>query len=448
MSSPGKNLGDLPNSTDRHLLNLGDLPATSPRTIGCWVSMALRRLDDLDVPRVYLGGLSAARNEAGLRAAAITHVVDLTASGIDYEGFRHQGVRYLRIDIQDQPRANLTAHIPRINDFVNMARKKHGAAVLLHCSSGNSRSAAAAAAYLVEHCGMTLQRALEVCAGANKLCINVGFLTQLADFEMATMMYRIEQRVPRPLESTLEKERAQVRTTIDLTELAVDQLVTQYENGFICRGMLREVFTRDLCRAALEDFPITETGLVDAMMCLEQQNRRPSNSVREADLAAYENLRADAIEKQKRREQRELEAIREATGDEPLDSSAVADLLAVDAEEKDEAIAKLRGLKTREDIEAQIELDVAEMATTDEGSEEVQALPRKSFCHASLHALSNRSLVHSLARPTGADDSDAAFQQKKGRKQCFKNYRRGPPARGTGRRTSSRKAPERRTTRC
>ena len=361
--------------------------------------MALRRLEGIDAPAIYLGGLSAARNEAELRAAAVTHVVDLTASGIDYEGFRHRGVRYLRIDLQDQPRADLAVHLPRINDFVNMARKKHGASVLLHCSSGSSRSAAAVAAYLVEHCAMTLQRALEVCACATKLCINVGFLSQLADFEVATMLHRIDRRVPRPSELTLKSEREQVRTTIDLTELAVDQLMVQYEDGFLCRGMPQEVFTRDLCRAALEERPITEAGLVDAMMCLEQQNRRSSKCVREADLAAYEKLRAEANEKQKRREQREMEAIREGTGEE-LDGSVVAapvDLLAEDAEEKDAAIAKLRVLKTREDIDAQIELDVAEMAAAAKGSE-VRALHRQSLWSrtARLHHQTGdwRALAH------------------------------------------------------
>ena len=73
----------------------------------------------------------------------------------------------------DQPRADLASHLPRINEFVNMARKKHAAPVLLHCSSGNGRSLAAACAYLVEHCDMTLQRALEVCAAATTLSINV-----------------------------------------------------------------------------------------------------------------------------------------------------------------------------------------------------------------------------------------------------------------------------------
>ena len=95
------------------------------------------------------------------------------ASGIDYEGFRHKDIRYLRIDLQDQPRADLASHLPRINEFVNMARKKHAAPVLLHCSSGNGRSLAAACAYLVEHCDMTLKRALEVCAAATTLSINV-----------------------------------------------------------------------------------------------------------------------------------------------------------------------------------------------------------------------------------------------------------------------------------
>ena len=135
--------------------------------------MALAKLEGIDAPALFVGGLAAARQEAALRAERITHIVDLTASGIDYEGFRHKDIRYLRIDLQDQPRADLASHLPRINEFVNMARKKHAAPVLLHCSSGNGRSLAPACAYLVEHCDMTLKRALEVCAAATTLSINV-----------------------------------------------------------------------------------------------------------------------------------------------------------------------------------------------------------------------------------------------------------------------------------
>ena len=418
--------------------------------------MALCKLDGIDAPAIYLGGLSAARDEAALRSHSITHVVDLTASGIDYEGFRHRGVRYLRVDLQDQPRADLATHLPRINDFVNMARKKHGAPVLLHCSSGTSRSAAAACAYLVEHCAMTMRRALDVCGSATKLCINVGFLRQLADFEVATMLYRIDRRVPAPPELTLKKEREQVRPTIDVTELAVDQLTLQYEDGFLCRGMPREVFTRELCRAALEERPITEAGLVDAMMCLEQQNRRRSNSVRQPDLAAYEKQRAEADERERRREQRELEASRRAASEALEDGSAAVqpseqdrDLLAEDAEEKDEAISKLQQLKTLEDVDAQIEHDVAEMTTSALGAgvppgqvrtfwTPARALgprcilaARPAFC--ALHCTRTVAKGPSGQRDCAAANGDAAIQEAPGRTRCRADAAGGPPARGRGR---------------
>ena len=338
--------------------------------------MALVRLEGIDDPPIYLGGLSAARSEPALRAASITHVVDMTASGIDYEGFRHRGVRYLRIDLQDQPRADLATHLPRINEFVNMARKKHGAPVLLHCSSGTSRSPAAACSYLVEHCAMTLRRALDVCAGATKLSINVGFLRQLADFEVALALYRIDRRVPVPPPLTLKQEREQVRPTIDVTELAVDQLMGQHEGGFLCRGMPREMFTRELCRAALEERPITEAGLIDAMMCLEQQNRQQSHTVRPVDLAAYSKQRTDLEERNQRREQRQ-QAARQAMGGY---EAGERDLLAEDAEEKDGAFSQLRVLNVN-DVASQVVEDVADMATG--ASEEVrQPLESTPVLHA------------------------------------------------------------------
>eukprot|EP01052_Picozoa_sp_SAG31_P008096 SAG31_NODE_400_length_16240_cov_5.159098_5_plen_143_part_00 len=103
-------------------------------------------------PFIYIGGMSAARSEPTLKAKGVTHIVELTATGIDYEGFsvlvaflilpiqmtvqilhlttqlalQHEGMEYVRVNIQDQPRERICDHFEAINNFVHKARQHAG----------------------------------------------------------------------------------------------------------------------------------------------------------------------------------------------------------------------------------------------------------------------------------------------------------------------------------
>jgi hypothetical protein len=183
----------------------------------------------------------------------------------------------------------------------------------------------------------------------------VGFLKQLSQFEVAQQLAIIDGRVPAPPPETSARQRAAVRTSIDVGELAVDMLMAQHRDGFLCRGMPPAVFTRDLCRAALEERPITGAGMVDAMMFLEQQNRTRSNTDRATpDLTAYKQLEA-------KREARERAA-------DPTDAAAAAqrDVQLADAADTEGAIGQLASLKAAElgddRLDAMVEEDVSSMA--------------------------------------------------------------------------------------
>jgi hypothetical protein len=309
-----------------------DAAAVSPRPGGAF---SLLGIGD---PPLYLGGLAAARDGPELRSRQVTHVVDLTASGIDYEGFRHQGVRYLRVDVQDHARTALSDHFLRINEFINMARKKHAASVLLHCSFGRGRAPAAACAYLVAHCNMSLSEALEmVNTSVGGVVINLGFMRQLCEFEVAEATRRIRAQVPIPPPATLARLTSEVRSSVDLTMCAKQQLLQQFRDGFLCRGMSTDEFSNEICDAALHLHPPTDDGLVDAMMWLEQQNRRQSLTKRSADLAAFEDARRQNQDHERRRLERDREAARqelewkhaEAAGQAAAEEAAAAATAAV-----------------------------------------------------------------------------------------------------------------------
>jgi hypothetical protein len=64
--------------------------------------------------------MQAARKAATLAEHGITRVVDLTAKGIDYEGFNHPGVEYHRVDIQVRLGRIIASDIEAPNLLVNL----------------------------------------------------------------------------------------------------------------------------------------------------------------------------------------------------------------------------------------------------------------------------------------------------------------------------------------
>ena len=90
---------------------------------------------------LYLGAVASARSAGPLRAANIKCIVDLTAKGVDHEGVRHKGIKYLHVDVADVPGAamQLGKSLPATTAFIAKARAA-GRGVLVHCRYGKVRS--------------------------------------------------------------------------------------------------------------------------------------------------------------------------------------------------------------------------------------------------------------------------------------------------------------------
>uniref|UniRef100_A0A4X2JZY1 Dual specificity protein phosphatase 12 n=2 Tax=Vombatus ursinus TaxID=29139 RepID=A0A4X2JZY1_VOMUR len=96
-------------------------------------------------PGLYLGG-AAARERSQLREAGVTAV--LTVDTEDPSG-DDEGLQTLFISARDEPDTDLLSQLDRCVAFIGRARAE-GAAVLVHCHAGISRSVAVVTAYLMK----------------------------------------------------------------------------------------------------------------------------------------------------------------------------------------------------------------------------------------------------------------------------------------------------------
>lgn len=130
-------------------------------------------------PHLYLCSRLATQDRAVLEAHKITHVLNVT----ERAGNQWEGIKYLQIQATDGTRFDLAAHFAQAHAFINEA-KESGAAVLVHCEYGISRSATVVIAWLIKHHGMTLKEAFEHTKAQRRVIMpNEGFLKQLSDFE-------------------------------------------------------------------------------------------------------------------------------------------------------------------------------------------------------------------------------------------------------------------------
>ena len=132
---------------------------------------------------IYLGSIASAQDLSQLRAARITHVVDLTVHGFDAAKTRHNGIKYLHVNVKDQPGAELSPHFRKASEFIHAAHAG-GGRVLVHCLHGKSRSSAVVIAYLLINHAMSLADAYALCKRRrHQVAPNVGFMQQLSDLE-------------------------------------------------------------------------------------------------------------------------------------------------------------------------------------------------------------------------------------------------------------------------
>jgi Leucine-rich repeat (LRR) protein len=130
------------------------------------------------LPRLYLGGVAAARDKYNLRRLGVTHI--LTVAEIDPiypEEFSYKVVR-----IDDHADQDLGVFFTECIDFIEEGRDKGG--VLVHCAAGISRSATIVTSYVMTTERLPMADALEfVKSKRSIICPNSGFRDQLLRYE-------------------------------------------------------------------------------------------------------------------------------------------------------------------------------------------------------------------------------------------------------------------------
>lgn len=130
--------------------------------------------------RLYIGDVEDARDEAGLLAAGVTHVINLCPELIVPQ---FQRICYLPVSLQDRTHENLQPALQRAIPFITAALRD-GGVVLVHCAAGISRSAAVVTAYLMMTLRENMTAALgRVCNARPIVAPNLGFLLALQSLE-------------------------------------------------------------------------------------------------------------------------------------------------------------------------------------------------------------------------------------------------------------------------
>ncbi|KAF8917836.1 protein-tyrosine phosphatase-like protein [Mucidula mucida] len=142
-----------------------------------------QRNSNLVIDRLYLGNLRAATATRGLTDHGITHILSVCSEPIPAE-VPQSGIRHRRIEVQDVDYADLLIKLPYAVEFIYHALST-GGTILVHCDTGNSRSAAVVAAYLMCSQRMSSTDALAQIRHAREtIWIRPGFQQQLVLYEL------------------------------------------------------------------------------------------------------------------------------------------------------------------------------------------------------------------------------------------------------------------------
>jgi len=134
------------------------------------------------VPRLYLGNKMDATMLIRLRAANISHILNVThdlPNVFEADGY----FTYMQLPVQDNWDGNLIDLFPNAFSFIDNALGK-GGVVLVHCLVGISRSSTIIIGYLMLRYGYSLNTAYDHVKGKkSNIAPNFNFMGQLQDFE-------------------------------------------------------------------------------------------------------------------------------------------------------------------------------------------------------------------------------------------------------------------------
>ncbi|KAJ2340903.1 tyrosine protein phosphatase yvh1 [Coemansia sp. RSA 2618] len=154
----------------------------------------LQNTMDEIIDGLYVGSSMAEADKPKLDACGITHILSIASH---YVPSHPTEFTYKLISIDDLPEENIIQYFPQTNRFIGHALKE-GGRVLVHCMAGQSRSVAAAAAYLMQARRLTSEQALAFIKERRpQIHPNEGFLEQLQlyydigfDVSAAAALYR------------------------------------------------------------------------------------------------------------------------------------------------------------------------------------------------------------------------------------------------------------------
>lgn len=108
---------------------------------------------------LYVAGIDAIRNLDCLKAARITHILNVAGGTVANYFEQSEGMTYLNFSLRDGDAGELRLLLEDLAGFIDGARHQDGI-VALHCHMGISRACTVAAAYLMMREGMTAKAAL------------------------------------------------------------------------------------------------------------------------------------------------------------------------------------------------------------------------------------------------------------------------------------------------
>eukprot|EP00124_Ichthyophonus_hoferi_P004044 Ihof_evm4s402 gene=Ihof_evmTU4s402 len=102
-------------------------------------------VQEIDIcPRLWIGGVSAAKDQQWLKSHGITHIL---ITGAMLQQFYPGEYEYKTITCLDTDKQDILSYFPDCIDFIHRGRQ--AGSVLVHCQYGVSRSAAFCIAYVM-----------------------------------------------------------------------------------------------------------------------------------------------------------------------------------------------------------------------------------------------------------------------------------------------------------
>ena len=141
---------------------------------------------------LYLGDQRLAESKEVIHNLGITHIINATKRVPNK--FEKDGVKYLRVYVEDDAEVKIKFHFSRAFQFIDDALFENSQAarnkVLVHCAQGVSRSATIVIMYLMKHFDWSYDLAFAFVKRHREIIDpNGGFMNQLQEFDEDKLLF-------------------------------------------------------------------------------------------------------------------------------------------------------------------------------------------------------------------------------------------------------------------